>query len=137
MSNMNVFISHASKDRVLAKRVAESLKLFGFQVWDESQVLPGAIIAEQLTEALKSANAMVVLLTPEAVESAWVQSEISYALGKKDFKGRVIPVIAASAEELPQEKIPWVLRKFQMINLSELGSEEGLKEIVNALQQTA
>lgn len=137
MSNMKVFISHAYQDKDLAKRVAESLRESGFQVWDESQVLPGDIIAEQLADALKTANAMVVLLTPDAVESTWVRSEISYALGNLEFKDRLIPVVAAPPEVLPYERIPWVLKKLQMINLSEIAPEEGLKKIAHALQEAA
>ena len=49
---------------------------------------------------------MVILLTPDSVRSPNATYELGYALGKEDYKGRVISVLAASPGELPQEDIP-------------------------------
>ena len=38
---MKIFVSHALADQELASQVAEGLQASGFQVWDESQILPG------------------------------------------------------------------------------------------------
>ena len=130
---MKVFISHAFADNDLARRVAEALRSSGFQVWDESQVLPGDNWGEKLGEALRESEAMVILLTPDSLQAPNVTYELGYALGKKDFKGRVVPVLAAPPEQLPRENIPWVLRKFHMINLA----EEGLQRIAQALEEAA
>ena len=50
--NMKVFISRASTDAKLAKRVADVLKEAGFEVWDDTQILPGENWGEKLAEAL-------------------------------------------------------------------------------------
>jgi hypothetical protein len=134
---MKVFISYAFPDKDLARRVADALRASGFQVWDDAQVSPGDNWAEQLGQALQDADAMVVLLTPNSLQSPNVSYEICYALGKKGYKGRVVPVIAASNEQLPPDKIPWVLSRLHMINLVEFGSEEGLKKIAQVLQEAA
>jgi hypothetical protein len=135
---MNVFISHAAADKDLARRVADVLKASGFQVWwDESQVLPGDNWGEKLGQALDTSDAMVVLLTRDSLQSPNVSYEIGYALGKKDYKGRVVPVIAAPPDQLPRDKIPWVLSKFPTVNLGEGGAEEGLRRIAQVLQEAA
>ena len=134
---MKVFISHASADQDLARRVADVLKASGFQVWDESQVLPGDNWGEKLGQALEGSDAMVVLLTRHAVQSPNVSFEIGYALGKKDYKGRVVPVIAAPPDQLPKDKIPWVLSRFPTVNLADGGADEGLKRIAQVLQEAA
>ncbi len=59
---------------------------------------------------MKSAEAMVVLLSPEAIESRWVSHEIEYALGAKRLQDRLIPVLVR-----PTKKIPWILRELQLI----------------------
>lgn len=134
---MNVYISHAAADRILAGRVADVLKKAGFQVWDESQLLPGDNWGEKLGHALQDANAMVVLLTSHSLDSPNISYDLSYALGKKEFKGRVIPVLAAPPDQPPRDKVPWVLNKFPTVNLAEGDGEEGLKRIAQVLQGAA
>jgi hypothetical protein len=134
--SMNVFISHASTDSDLAQRVANVLRGAGFGVWDESQVLPGENWGEKLAQALQEADAMVVLLTPDAVRSPNISHDVGYALGKSNYRGRLIPVLAAPAGQLAEEQIPWILKKLPMISLNN-GGEEGLLDIVDALQKAA
>ena len=81
---------------------------------------------------------MVVLLTPNSLHSPNLSYEVGYALGQADYKGRVIPVIAAPPEQLSKEDIPWVLYKFPMIYLRDQEKdEEGLRKIAQALQEAA
>jgi hypothetical protein len=136
-SIMKIFISHSFADQELADRVAAGLKASGFQVWDESEVLPGDNWGEKLAQALQDADAMVVLLTPASLRSAKVSHELSYALGKKNYKGRVVPVLAAPPEQLPHDRIPWVLSKFRTVNLVETGPEEGVKQIAEVVREAA
>jgi hypothetical protein len=57
-------------------------------------------------------------------------------LGEEGYKGRVIPVLAASPEQLPKEDIPWILHKFHIIQLQDQEKdEEGLRSIAQALQE--
>ena len=133
---MKVFISHASTDAKLAKCVAEVLRDAGFQVWDETQILPGDNWGGKLAEALQESEAMVVLLTPNSLHSPNLSYEVGYALGKADYKGRLIPVLAGPPEQLRKEDIPWVFYKFHMIHLPDQErDEEGLRKIVQALKE--
>lgn len=133
---MKVFISHASTDAKLARRIADVLRAAGFQVWDETQILPGDNWGAKLAEALQESDAMVVLLTPNSLHAPNLSHEVGYALGKEEFKNRLIPVIAASPEQLPREDIPWVFHKFHMIHLRDQGrDEEGLRKIAQALKE--
>ena len=66
---MKVFISHSHETRALAKKVGESLKRAGLDVWTEQEILPGDNWAEKIGQGLASSQAMVVLLTPEALNS--------------------------------------------------------------------
>ena len=132
---MKVFISYASVDSELARRVADVLRASGFQVWDNSQILPGDNWGAKLAEALQDSEAMVVLLTPNSLRSPNIQFEVGYALGNKDYKDRVIPVIAAPPDQLPNEDIPWVLNRFQVIHLKDEDRDgEGLQRIAQVLQ---
>ena len=137
---MKVFISHAFADDKLAKRVANTLRNAGFQVWDETQILPGENWAESLRNALDESDAMVVLLTPSSVHSPNIAHEVGYALGKQEYKNRLIPAIAAPSEKFESGEIPWVfnLQQFQMIHVPNLEEDEDeLKKIAQALQAVA
>jgi hypothetical protein len=137
---MNVFISHAFTDTKLAERVTSTLREAGFHVWGIDRVLPGDNWAESLYKAIDESDSMLVLLTPNSVHSRHVESEISYALGKRKYKGRLIPVLAAPAESFEAGEIPWVfnLQQFQMISAPNLEKDEdSLQKITQALQALA
>lgn len=134
---MKVFISHTATDAHLAQRLAKMLRSSGFQVWDYDQIMPGDNWAASLGKALDESEAMVVLLTPSAVKSQQISSEISYALGHKTYKNRLIPVIAAPENQLNLDDIPWVfhLQQFQTIRIPHLDQDEaGLQQITQALK---
>lgn len=136
---MKVFISHAHKDAALARKVASILRESGLDVWDqEYEIMPGENWAEKISQALKESEAMVVLLTPEALESSNVLWEIAYALGEESYKKRLIPVIVGNPDKLPEEKMPWILRRLRIVNLPEQGKdEEDIRKIASVLREVA
>lgn len=135
---MKVFISYASQDTLLARRISETLRASGLDVWDDTEILPGENWAAQVAKALQESQAMVVLLTPASLVSTHVKHEISYALGNKDYNRRLIPVVVGSPEELPKKKIPWILNQLSMVYLKMDGQdEESLKRIAQVIKEAA
>lgn len=136
---MKVFLSYAHQDIDLAKKIEAVLEDEGLQVWNaETEILPGDNFAEKISDALKASDAMVVLLTPESLNSKWIQWEIEYALSNKSYNRRVIPVLVGSEESVSLESIPWILRKLQMIRLSKPEhTEREINQITEALKLAA
>ena len=140
---MKVFISHAHSDERLAHRVAATLQESGLEVWDATrEILPGDNWAQEVSNALQESQAMVVRLTPGSVRSQWarweMRWEIEYALTKKRFRRRLIPVVAGDPNVLDTEDVPWILRRQKMINLTEHeNEEEGIREVARTLLQVA
>jgi len=136
---MKVFISHSHTDTPLAKKVASALEESGLDVWNaEREILPGDNWAKKIAEALEESDAMVVLLTPEALRSKSVHREIEYALGEKTFNRRLIPVLVGAPENFQADSIPWILRRLNMISLPEHDrEEEGIRQITRALKEVA
>src|SRR5215212_6843414 len=118
---MKVFISHSHKDKLLARALAEVLEDAGFDVWHDELVLPGDNWAHEIGKNLEDSNAMVVLLSEDGLNSKTVRDELKYALGAKNFSHRLIPVVVGSPEEQLEKKIPWILRRLNVINLPEYG----------------
>jgi hypothetical protein len=110
---MKVFLSYAPSDRKVAKELAAHLEKAGHNVWFADDALfPGQNIALETGKALDRSEAMVVLLSPEALKSGSVQQEIGFALGAPQFRGRLIPVMVK-----PTDDIPWILKKFPSVRL--------------------
>lgn len=108
---MQIFISHSQKDQKFAKELSSRLSTAGVTAWlAEERVLPGENLPLEIGKALQRSDAMVVLLSPDAVESPNVRSEIAYALSSPKFEGRVVSVIVK-----PTKAIPWFLQTLPII----------------------
>ena len=115
--------SHASDD-LLAPRVQAGLQRFAKPWWkrralrifrDESSLSANPHLWSSITEALDGSAWMVVLLSPESVESTWVNDEIAYWTEHKDTS-RVIPVVTDGTfgwedGELTGTAVPEALRR--------------------------
>lgn len=135
---MKVFISHSSKDEALARRIADVLKKEGLEVWDDREIFPGDNWAAKVAKALDESNAMVVLLTANGIASRSVRQDVSYALGEKRFKQRLIPVVVGSAEQKSGENFPWILKYLKPVRLAESDNdEEDLKQIAQLLLENS
>lgn len=126
-----VFISHADEDREFARTVAQELTEAGFASWTLDEVLPGDNAFLKLGHALESSDALVILLSPEAVQSPNLTYELGYAYGLQRFADRVIPVLLR-----PTKKVPWMLDRMQMIRPGN-SPKRAAKKIVDRLSQTA
>jgi hypothetical protein len=133
---MKVFISHSYEDQSLVRRIAEGLRKNGLEVWlGETDLMPGENWAQKVSKALDDSQAMVVVITPNAMRSPWVHQEIAYALGQKRYRGRVVPVIVGPEDDIPADAIPWILRHLKMVVLPGAAQEdEGIRQIAAALR---
>lgn len=136
---MKVFISYVQQDEKLAKKIGDSLKQAGLNIWDyRREILPGDLWSDKASQALRESDAMVVLLTPESTRSQQVRSEIDYALSRKAFKNRLIPVLVGLPEKISKRDVPWILWKFPVVELPEHGNQqEGIKQIARTLLEAA
>jgi len=89
---MRVYLSYAQPDADAAHALADALRSDGLAVWDDTLVVPGEHWGQASATAIKRADAFVVLLSDESVDSPWVRNEIQYALGASRFEDRVVPV---------------------------------------------
>ncbi len=103
MSASAIFISHASKDDAFVKELRLALESHGLPVWTDSRKLRGGNkLAREISAAIENARQVIVVLSPNTVNSPWVRKEISKALKveqqKKDTGYRVIPLLLPGIE---------------------------------------
>jgi hypothetical protein len=106
---MKIYLSHARKDRVLARRLATALIEAGFDVWDpEDAVTPGENWAKKTGQALAESEMMVLLFTPRALDSDALRQDFEFAIGSKKYAQRVFSVIVGESV-LAGSDVPWIL----------------------------
>lgn len=109
-----LFISYASADKAVARRIATQLKARGAFVWfDEFELNVGDSLRSKIEHGLSSSDYLVVLLSRNAVESSWVQSELSAALSV-ELTTRDITILPLLVEDCD---IPVLLRSRLYLDL--------------------
>ena len=74
-----IFISYARSNEAVAGRVANALKTAGFDVWRDDRLPAHRTYSEVIEQKLRTARAVVVLWSAEAVQSQWVRAEADLA----------------------------------------------------------
>lgn len=97
-----VFLCHSSGDRAFARRLARALRKAGVHVWlDEDEIFVGHDFVEMMGRGLQEAHFVVVVLSPNFVESGpWAPEELRHALERQVRTGQVVllPVLLADCE---------------------------------------
>ena len=133
---MKVFITHSHGNRPLVRQVVKTLKQAGLEVWDdEYDTYPSDNWAKVTGEALEQSDALVVLITPDALDSVIVHRDIGYALSNIQFEYRVIPVLVGVDLSVAKENFGWIMHHLDSIILPvSNGHQEGIDQITYALQ---
>ncbi len=76
-SGFDAFLSHASQDAKFAARVERSLQANGLNPWiDGSNLAFGALLRDELQDAIRNSRVLVLLWSKAASQSRWVMAEI-------------------------------------------------------------
>jgi hypothetical protein len=74
-----VFISHATADKPIARRIARRLCEVGAEaVLDEMHFKPGEILPESIREAIRNSTHATVIWTRSTSSSLWVRDELNF-----------------------------------------------------------
>src|SRR5277367_4434192 len=77
-----VFISHATADKWIAKTLCEKIEETGATTFrDDRDIAGGDDIPEEIRRQIKRSNEPLVVLTPESVNRPWVILEVGAAWG--------------------------------------------------------
>ncbi len=99
-----IFISYSRADVAYARTLAETLTDLGFTLWrDRSDMEGGENWWQQIEEAIRGVDTMILLLSEAALASKIVSKEWRYA---RQVGTRVIPIIADSF--LPERAPRWM-----------------------------
>jgi len=93
-----LFLSHASADDAFVGSLQKALADLGQPVWiDSRHLMAGDKLNAKIIEAIETASAFAVLVSPASLQSAWVGKELSRAL-KHQQDVENYPVIALALD---------------------------------------
>lgn len=124
-----VFLSYVRGDAAKARSIATALEEAGHTVWWDRHIKSGAQYSKEIEEALKAAEAIVVLWSEQSVDSAWVRDEAAFG---RDC-GRLVPAKIGKTEP------PLGFRQYQTTDLSrwkgQAASEafQGMLDVIDGL----
>ena len=127
-----VFISHSSKDKDrFVVTFAERLRDSGIHPWvDLWEIKPGdSLVRKIFDEGLGQADAVIVVVSENSIESSWVRAELDHAVVLRIEESiRLIPVVLGNC------KVPEPLRSTLWVPIADLDNyEDDLIRIVDTL----
>ena len=75
----DVFVSYARSTEAEAIQIADGLRMSGYEVWRDSELPAHRAYGEVIEERLKSAKAVIVVWSLDALRSQWVRAEADAA----------------------------------------------------------
>jgi len=106
-----VFLSYANSDKEFADRLSSQLRKVESSLFLDLVNLPhGKQILSGMRSQISSADILVLLLSPNALESEWVQRELEYAVSK-ELRQRSITVVPLMVRpsRLPEYLSAWTI----------------------------
>jgi hypothetical protein len=85
------FISHSSKDKEFCGRLHSRMQQEKLSVWyDEHDMKGGRKLHDQINDAIRSYDKLLLVLSPDSMNSEWVKSEIYKARKKQQSEKCVV-----------------------------------------------
>jgi hypothetical protein len=132
-SSGKIFISHASKDKNFVDRLVADLAAHGVPVWyDKLDVRLGDSIPGKINSGISEAKYFLIVLSPAAVKSRWVQEELNAALMRQVASAGtfLIPVLVEDCD------VPPLLNHRRFADFRE-DYEAGLEELLEVFGRDA
>jgi hypothetical protein len=120
-----VFLSYSRKDLEFVERLARDLQAAGLEVWyDLSGLVAGLPWGTEIQKAIRESQYFIAVLSPNSVESQWVEREFLYA---NNQKLKAIPILYKPCD-LPM----WCLN-LHFIDMQGRGYELHFKDLLKGL----
>lgn len=87
----SVFLSHTSVDKPFVEKLANDLRRIGVNVWfDKWEIKVGESLTWKIEQGIRGNEYLIIVLSPEAISSEWVKSELGAAWAKQMQQKKVV-----------------------------------------------
>lgn len=100
----DVFLSHSTKDKEFVRVLDKGLRAVGIKTFfDEKDIPWGGNIPKTVETAIDESRHLLLVLSPEAIKSEWVDLErcISLFQSPAGRKGSILPLLRRDCESMP------------------------------------
>ncbi len=112
----DIFLSYSHEDSAMKDRVKKTLDDAGLRVWVDDEIKKGTFQwFKPVENAIETSKAFIILLSPSAKQSDWVQNEIRHA---QKFNIRIFSILIRGHEN---ESIPFLITGTQYTDLRDNG----------------
>ena len=102
------FISYASADNEFAERLYSDLQSHGVRCWFAPKDLPiGVKTRQALTDAIRSNERLIVVLSERSIDSPWVEKEVETAFEEERFRHAVVLLPVRIDERVMTSSTAW------------------------------
>lgn len=123
-----IFISYSRKDIDFAKKLAGDLEKADYDVWwDITDLRGGDDWVRTLPAAIQASQSFIIVLTPNSVESEWVQKEYTQAL---NLHKKIVPIMLETCD------VPFALNTINYVNFLSGEYVDNFKNLLAALGYT-
>jgi len=139
MSAMRIFVSHSHTNNAFCAELVRALRRAGADVWYDDESLHTGQLGPIIERELRERPVFVIVLSPAALASRWVEDETRWAYNRlrRDPSRIMLPVLA---EALPDADDIWLfLQDFKRIEAPGPGCRphpEAVTYTLHALQLT-
>ena len=120
----HIFVSYARLDRERVRPIVAALEARGRRVWWDSHLAGGSAYAREIEDALRAADAIVVVWSQASVHSDWVRDEATVGLELS----RLVPI------RLDDAPTPLGFGQFHTIDLAHWNGADDAPEISQLLR---
>jgi adenylate cyclase len=123
----DVFVSYARSDKARVAPLVAAIEARGWSVWWDPEIAPGQEFDRRIARELEAAAAVLVVWTPQSVESRWVRGEARDGAER----GILVPV------RFEKANLPIDVRAFHTTDLDDAGDGDRspqVQEILRALE---
>jgi TIR domain/Pentapeptide repeats (8 copies) len=102
------FISYSTKDQEFAERLHADLQAKGVRCWFAPEEMKGGVkLHEQIDEAIRLHDKLLLILSEHSMSSNWVKTEIANAREREKREGKqlLFPITLAPFEAIKQWKL--------------------------------
>jgi len=123
-----IFISYSRKDIDFARKLSGALEKADYDVWwDITDLRGGDDWVRTIPANIADSKYMIVVITPNSVESEWVRKEYTQAL---NLRKKIIPIM------LVPTSVPFALNTINYVNFAVGEYEDNFKNLLSPLEFT-
>jgi hypothetical protein len=96
-----IFLSHSSRDKTAAHRLAKTLNFCALDVWlDDWEIEVGQSLTDEVAKAMDASRFIAILITENYNKTVWTKTEYKKALAREQKEQRTVmlPLIIGEAE---------------------------------------